>query len=544
MVNKSSREISELDLVQQKLQDLEKECARLKLENDSYRQAVGSADDHKLKEGNSKDSHFALRPILDSSPFGVSIVSRNNPDKRLFANQRMADLFGFASSEDMLHFSATDSYVNPEDIERIRQSGVGEHFLAQVEMERYRKDGDRWWCDLYRRQARFEGEDVIIAWHNDITDRKQAELAVLENTSKLQAVFDNTPLNMNLKDTAGRYELINTLYAAWYGLTPKDIVGKKASEFFFDPPMADSLDRIENEVLETGEPNQYEIQIKGKDGGLYDRQVIKFPVKTADGKINSIGTIAIDITEQKQNEQILIKAKEEAESANRTKSEFMSTISHELRTPLTASLGCLGLLKFFCGETADENVSELLDVATRNNQALLRLVNELLEYDKFLSGTLVVETSLNNICNLTENAINDMLGYAQTQSVVFVFNGPDHPVMADVNEHRFEQVLNNLLSNASKFSDPGSEVIISITQEDAKVIISVKDRGAGIPEDFRDKVFGQFTQADSSTSRNHGGAGLGLAISKALSEAMGGTLTFETEIGVGSTFFISLPASK
>lgn len=544
MVNKSSKENSEQVLVRQKIQDLEKECARLKLENNSYRQAAGSTDDLKLTEGNLVDSHFSLRPILDSSPFGVSIIARNDPNKRLFVNKRMADLFGFATVNDMLHFSAVDSYVNPEDIKKIRRSGEDGQFLEQIVVERYRKDGSRWWCDMHRRQVWFEGEDVIIAWHNDITDRKQAELAVLKNAAKLQAVFDNTPLNMSLKDTRGRYELINTLYASWFGLTPKDIVGKKNSEFFFDPSMTDSLDRIEREVLETGEPNQYEVQVKGMDGELYDRQITKFPVKTDDGKINSIGTITIDITEQKQNEETLIKAKEMAESANRAKSEFMSTMSHELRTPLTSSLGSLGLLKNFLAETATESVSELLEIATRNNEALLHLVNELLEYDKFLSGTLVIETSQNNICILTKNAINNLLGYGQTQSVGFVFDGPDHPVIADVNEHRFEQVLNNLLSNAAKFSDSESEVIISIEEEDAKVIISVKDNGTGIPEDFRDQIFGQFTQADSSSSRNHGGVGLGLAISKALTEAMGGTLSFETEVGVGSTFFISLSASK
>lgn len=186
---------------------------------------------------------------------------------------------------------------------------------------------------------------MIISWHADITDRKHAELAVSENISILQAIFDNTPLNMNFKDTTGRYQLINNIYADWYGLTPEDIIGKRASEFAFDAPIAADMSNNEKTVLETGKPNQYEVQIRGKDGSLYDRQVIKFPVKTRDGKINSIGTIAIDITQHKQIERKLLEAKESAETANNAKSEFLSSVSHELRTPLNAILGFSQILE-------------------------------------------------------------------------------------------------------------------------------------------------------------------------------------------------------
>jgi len=247
--------------------------------------------------------------------------------------------------------------------------------------------------------------------------------------------------------------------------------------------------------------------------------------------------------QRRNEEQMLVDAKEMSESANRAKSDFLASMSHELRTPLTSSLGSLGLLKSIAVDEISEKSQELLEIAMRNNEALLRLVNELLDFEKILSGTLEIKTSRHNICELTSNIIKDNQGYAQTQSVKFVFRDPKTSLFAAVQEHRFAQVLNNLLSNAAKFSESGSDVEISVESDNGCIFVKVKDYGPGIPEDFREKIYHQFTQIDSSSTRKHGGTGLGLSISKALMENMGGTLDFETEVGVGSTFFVTLPAS-
>jgi len=232
----------------------------------------------------------------------------------------------------------------------------------------------------------------------------------------------------------------------------------------------------------------------------------------------------------------------EAERASQSKSEFLAAMNHELRTPLTSSLGSLGLLASLMPEEFSEQGRELLDIAIRNNDALLRLVNELLDYEKILSGTLLIETRKHDICDLAARIVKDLQGYAQTQTVTFLFKENGGPVYANVQEHRFEQILNNLLSNAAKFSNPGSDVEIFVASGLDTVSVGVKDHGPGIPEEFRTSIFEQFTQIDASSTRQHGGTGLGLAISKALAESMGGTLEFETEVGVGSTFYVVLPA--
>ncbi len=242
--------------------------------------------------------------------------------------------------------------------------------------------------------------------------------------------------------------------------------------------------------------------------------------------------------------QQLSDAKRLAEEANRAKSEFLATMTHELRTPLTSSLGSLGLLNTVLPSDTCNNAKDLIDIAIRNNKALLRLVNEILDFEKNSLGLMEMDVRRHDIGRLVAGAVENCHGFARMQSVTFIYDEPIIPLYAQVNEFRFEQALNNLLSNAAKFSDPGGTVNIAVANQMDRILISVKDDGPGIPEDFHTKIFEQFTQLDSSSTRKHGGTGLGLSISKAFIEAMNGTIFFETKVGVGSTFFIGLPATS
>lgn len=239
--------------------------------------------------------------------------------------------------------------------------------------------------------------------------------------------------------------------------------------------------------------------------------------------------------------QELIGERERAEKANQAKSEFLSTMSHELRTPLTASIGSLGMLNAVSAGKLSEQGIELIEIASRNNKTLLHLVNELLDFEKILSGTFLIKTSCHDASLLTKDIVRDLKGYAASQDVTFVFIKPSCPCYIDVQEHRFAQILGNLLSNAAKYSDPQTHVTISIECEDSSIVIAIQDRGPGIPKEFQDRIYDQFTQADSSSTRRHRGTGLGLTISKALAEGMGGSLSFESEINVGTIFRVRFP---
>jgi len=265
------------------------------------------------------------------------------------------------------------------------------------------------------------------------------------------------------------------------------------------------------------------------------------PIFDANGKFQGYRGTGRDVTKETENEFDLEEATKNAENANRAKSEFLATMSHELRTPLASIKGSLGLVSTIMSEGLSDEEKELFEIALRNSDAMLFLVNELLDYEKIVSGGLEIATTPHDICALTAKVVNDNQGYASAQSVIFNIKGADNSLIASVQEHRFEQVLRNLLSNAAKFSDPGSSVDISVSVEDGLVYVTVKDDGPGIPDEFRKVIFEPFSQADSSSTRNKSGTGLGLSISKAFTEAMGGTLGFDSEVGVGSTFWVRFP---
>ena len=362
-----------------------------------------------------------------------------------------------------------------------------------------------------------------------------------ESEDRFRLAFETGHTGMAVLTTEGKYLEVNKLFCEMLGYTENELLAKS----WQDVSHPDDLKNTSDLDLQL---------MAGEIDGFTQEK--RFVTKNNDIVWVNLSCSAImdgtdtpqfilgqyqDITETKKTHDELVRARDQAEAANQAKTEFLASMNHELRTPLTSSLGCLGLLKCFMPDDFPEEGQELLDTALRNNQALLRLINELLDYEKILSGTIVIETSLQDICALTSRIVKDLQGYAQTHSVNFVFKEDTEPLYVDVQEHRFEQVLNNLLSNAAKFSEPGSDVDIFITKNNGAVYVNVQDRGPGIPDSFKEKIFEQFTQMDSSSTRKYNGTGLGLTISKALAKSMGGTLGFESEVGVGSTFYVSFP---
>jgi len=263
-----------------------------------------------------------------------------------------------------------------------------------------------------------------------------------------------------------------------------------------------------------------------------------FPVRLIDQALRLIDRSRSELQAQFQ---AISRAQREAEAANIAKSEFLATMSHELRTPLTAIKGSLGILIKINENEAAEEPLELLNIADRNSDALLVLINDLLDYEKIISGSMTIETIPYEIYGLTRNVVDTNQGYAETYSVRFVIAEIEEPVWARVDQHRFDQILRNLLSNAAKFSEAGGRVEISVKREGANVRVSIKDSGVGIPETHKLTIFERFSQIDSSDTRKKGGTGLGLAISKELIESMGGEIGFVSEVGIGSTFYVDLP---
>ena len=230
----------------------------------------------------------------------------------------------------------------------------------------------------------------------------------------------------------------------------------------------------------------------------------------------------------------------ELKKVDKLKSEFVSTVSHELRTPLTSIKGALGLLRSTSADALPAHAGKMLDIAYNNCDRLSLLINDILDMEKIKAGKLTYDFASFDVVPFLDEVAEANRSFAKQHGVSFRLKSPNEPVMTFADRNRLEQVVTNLLSNAVKYAPEGGEVILSVEvdKDEGRLRIAVQDFGNGIPKDFRDKVFSKFAQADASDSRAKGGTGLGLAISREIIKAHRGTLDFETETGVGSTFFI------
>jgi len=231
----------------------------------------------------------------------------------------------------------------------------------------------------------------------------------------------------------------------------------------------------------------------------------------------------------------------ERKKIDNLKSEFISTVSHELRTPLTSIRGSLGLLIGGALGTLPQDVKNLIDIANKNSERLLLLINDILDMEKIESGNMKFNYAVQPLLPLIQQALVINQAYVDQFEIRFELTTELNQVYVNVDADRLIQVLSNLISNAAKFSPAGSCVNLSMAHHANNIRVSVADQGQGIPEEFQHRIFHKFSQADASNTRQKGGTGLGLSISKSIIETMSGGIGFSSKTGAGTTFYFDLP---
>lgn len=313
-----------------------------------------------------------------------------------------------------------------------------------------------------------------------------------------------------------------------FGYAAPELVGRSCITMLLGPDDREKTEKWWSDFVQAGKP----VTVIGerclrRDGLELTCEWTLTPLSDEEERVNSIVLQGRDITQQR--------------AAERVRSEFTSTLSHELRTPLTSILGSLQLLRSGAVGEMDKDQSELVEVAERNGLRLLDLINEVLDIEKIESGRLTLVPEPMPIDALLNESVRLNQGYADRFRANLALHGHVPGVIVRADRKRLMQVMTNLLSNAAKFSPPNSAVDVTVSLRGAGVRVEVSDRGPGIPEDFRPRIFARFAQADSADSRIKGGTGLGLAISKRLLELMQGRIGFEDREGGGTTFFFELP---
>jgi signal transduction histidine kinase len=347
---------------------------------------------------------------------------------------------------------------------------------------------------------------------------------------ELQAVLDSTGGAIALISPEMQFITLNQKFAETFGIDPEEINSyqlqtfvSQAKNIFKDPEAVISriYDTINNAPQKFSDlftqiwPIQREL-------GLFSRTV-----RAASGEYLGRLFVFRDVTHERE--------------VDRMKSEFVSMVSHELRTPLTSIHGSLGLINGGVTGDLSEQTKTLVEIAYKNSERLIRLINDILDIEKAESGKMVFDNKGIDLIPIIKQAIQFNTAYSDQYGVRLQITDsiPEAWVFAD--SDRLMQVLTNLLSNAAKFSPSEGTVEISVTRRNHYFKIAITDHGSGIPKEFRKRIFQRFAQGDASTTRKKGGTGLGLSICKAIVEKLNGKIGYISKENMGTTFFFTLP---
>ena len=346
-------------------------------------------------------------------------------------------------------------------------------------------------------------------------------------------------------DTEGHIITWNPGAERFKGYNAKEIIGKHFRVFY---PAEDAAAHKPERELEYASEHGV-VEDEGwrirKDGSRFWASVVITALRDASGKLVGFAKVTRDLTERRAAEQRAIEDARRiasAETANVAKTEFLAAMSHELRTPLNAIGGYSDLLALGVTGPLSSQQLEYVQRIRRSQQHLLGIINDLLNYTRIEAGEVTYELGRVSLGAVLDNVIPMIEPQADTRHLtVHVDRSPSSLVLAD--QSKVEQITLNLLSNAVKFTPSGGRVTLQTFGDDSRAGIRVIDTGIGIPADKIESIFEPFVQVGRSLASPHEGTGLGLAISRDLARAMHGDLTVQSEVGVGSTFELTLPAA-
>jgi PAS domain S-box-containing protein len=356
--------------------------------------------------------------------------------------------------------------------------------------------------------------------------RQRVERALTVERNFVSAILDTVGALVLVLDTTGRVVRYNRVCERISGYTFADLVDGYLPEDLLLPEERAQARELFKDACAGRIQNSYELHWACRDGRCRRIAWTATALRDALGEVNFVITTGVDVTEQRR--------------LDRMKDEFISTVSHELRTPLTSLRAALGLIAGGTLANRPEKMEQMFDVAVGNCERLVRVVNEILDFERIGSGSQPLEHAEISAVDLLNRA-SELL-HASAQGAGITLHIDAEPVSLWVDGDRILQTLTNLLGNAIKFSPRGSEIRLRAHSfSESETMLEVRDQGRGIPPEKLDAIFERFQPADASDSRAGSGTGLGLALCRSIVHQHKGRIWAESTVGKGSSFFITLP---
>ncbi|MBJ6116725.1 PAS domain S-box protein [Pontibacter sp. BT310] len=395
---------------------------------------------------------------------------------------------------------------------------------------------------IYLEDGTFEEVSAIAL---DITDKKKSQLALVQNEEKFRHIFESFQDIYYRTSLNGPLELVSPSVKQVLGYTEEEVLGKDITFLYVYP---EERQRMQQFVKDQKIIRDYEIQMFRKDGTQITVLADARLMYDKDNKPVALEGVIRDVTELKRTQLELLQAKEEAENLLKAKTQFLANMSHELRTPMNGIIGMIDLLTHI---NTDPEQQEYIDTLRKSSDALLAILNDILDLSKIQAGKLVLHESSVDLHDTLGKIHSLFANRAQQKDLYFTYNiSPETPRYVLTDETRLLQVLSNLTSNAIKFTNAGevsitvdSQLLDKKTQE-YMLHVRVKDSGIGISPEDQALLFTDFTQLDNSSTKTFGGTGLGLAISRQLTSIMGGEIGVESKANDGSTFWFKIRVHK
>lgn len=381
----------------------------------------------------------------------------------------------------------------------------------------------------------------VAIFARDITEHKKTE----ENLRQLSRVVEQDPNAVFITDTDGTIQFVNAQFTKMTGYTAEDAIGKNPRILKSNDTPPETYEDLWA-TIKSGKEWRGEIKDRRKDGTYFWAREIIGHVRDDSGMTTHYVAIHEDITIQKEAELALRTAKEDSEIANRAKTELLANMSHELRTPLNAIIGFTGSIKAeIFGPLGNAKYYEYIDHIGDSGVHLLELINDILDVSAVEAGKLELHESEINAADLVEASLRLIKERADKKEIHLNSNIKKGLPMLFADARRMKQILLNILSNAVKFTPQGGEIALYVSLSDNdEFLFVITDSGIGMSNSEISHAMTEFGQVDSTLSRKEEGAGLGLPLTKGLTELHGGTLEITSEKGIGTTAVVKLPNSR